>query len=296
MITGVDLRGKVALITGANTGIGRVTARELARMGAEVYVAGRSAQRTEPVLTALRRETAGTLHFIELELGDLDSVRRAAQAFLSTGKPLHLLINNAGIAGQRGRTTSGFELAFGINHVGHFLLTLLLVPRLIASAPARVVTVASRAHKRIGGLDLDVVQETTPTWLAVREYQASKLANVLFSAELARKLAGTGVTTYALHPGVIKSDIWRHVPAPLRALLRLRPMLDVEAGAQTTLYCATAPELATESGLYYSDCARLAPSAAAQDAELAAELWARSERWTGQSLRKTASDDANLSR
>jgi NAD(P)-dependent dehydrogenase (short-subunit alcohol dehydrogenase family) len=290
----VDLRGKIALITGANTGIGRVTARELSRMGAEVYVAGRDRQRTEPVLAALRRETGGTFHFIELELGDLASVRRAASEFLATGKPLHLLINNAGVAGTRGRTKSGFELAFGINHVGHFLFTLLLVPRLIASAPARIVTVASRAHKRIPGLDFDAVQRSTPTWLSIREYQASKLANVLFSAELARKLAGSGVTTYALHPGVIKSDIWRHVPAPLRTLLRLRPMLTVEEGAQTTLYCATAPELANETGLYYSECALMSPSAAGQDAALAAELWARSERWVDQKLGENPRHDDTL--
>jgi NAD(P)-dependent dehydrogenase (short-subunit alcohol dehydrogenase family) len=290
----VDLRGKVALITGANTGIGRVTARELSRMGAEVYVACRDRQRSEPVLAALRRETGGTFHLIELELGDLASVRRAASEFLATGKPLHLLINNAGVAGTRGRTESGFELAFGINHVGHFLFTLLLVPRLIASAPARIVTVASRAHKRIPGLDFDAVQRSTPTLLSIREYQASKLANVLFSAELARKLAGTGVTTYALHPGVIKSDLWRHVPAPLRALLRLRPMLSVEDGAKTTLYCATAPELANESGLYYSERASMSPSAAGQDAALAAELWARSERWVDQKLGENPRHDDTL--
>jgi retinol dehydrogenase 12 len=287
-----DLQGKVALVTGANTGIGRVTARELARRGAEVFIACRSKERTLPVLDALRRETGGTLHFFELDLGDLASVRQAARSFLATGKPLHLLINNAGVAGQRGKTESGFEMAFGINHVGHFLFTLLLVPRLIASGPARIVTVASRAHKRVAGIDFDAVQ--SPSGLGLREYQVSKLANVLFSAELGRKLAGTGVNTYALHPGVIKSDIWRNMPAPLRTLLRLRPMLDVEAGAQTTLYCATAPELANESGLYYSESARFAPSLPAQDPKLAAELWLRSERWTGQAFEKNVNEFGHL--
>jgi retinol dehydrogenase-12 len=283
-----DLRGKVALVTGANTGIGRVTARELARMGAEVFVACRSPERTRPVLDVLARETGGTLHFLELDLGDLESVRRTARAFLASGKPLHLLVNNAGVAGRRGLTRSGFELAFGINHLGHFALTLALVPRLIESGPARIVTVASRAHKRVGGIDFDAV--TRPSGLGLREYQISKLANVLFSAELARKLAGTSVSTYALHPGVIRSDIWRNMPAPLRTLLRLRPMLDVEAGARTTLYCATAPELANESGLYYSEQARFTPSPVGQDTALAAELWRRSEAWTGQSFRKIESE------
>jgi retinol dehydrogenase 12 len=275
-----DMLGKVALVTGANTGIGRVTARELARRGAEVFVACRSEARTLPVLEALRAETGGTLHFLALDLGDLASVQRAALAFLATGKPLHLLINNAGVAGARGLTQSGFELAFGINHVGHFLFTRLLLPRLRASAPARVVTVASRAHKRTPGLDFSKLHQPAGL-LAIRAYQTSKLANVLFNAELARRLQGSGVTCYALHPGVVATDIWRHVPAPLRALLRVRPMLDVEAGARTTLHCACAPELAGESGLYYSEQRPIAPSAAGQDRALAAELWERSERWTG---------------
>ncbi len=287
-----DLRGKVALITGANTGIGRVTARELARMGAEVYVACRSAERTLPVLEALRAETGGTFHFLELDLGDLASVRSAAREFLATGKPLHLLINNAGVAGQRGKTRSGFEAAFGINHVGHFLFTLLLVPRLISSAPARIVTVASRAHKRIAGIDFDAV--TRASGLGLKEYQVSKLANVLFSAELGRKLAGTGVTTYALHPGVVSSEIWRNMPFPVNMLIKLRPMIDVEAGAKTSLYCASAPELADETALYYSDEARFAPSLPGQDAALAAELWRRSEQWVDQSFSKNASQDVDL--
>jgi len=184
---------RVALITGANTGIGRVTAIELAREGFRLFLAGRSLERTRPVLEEISAMRAGaTPEFLPLDLGDLNSVRACAEAFLARRQPLHLLINNAGLAGARGLTSSGFELAFGVNHIGHFLLTMLLLPRLKTSAPARVVTVASRAHRRTGGIDWEAVHRPTATLLAVREYATSKLANILFSAELGRRLAGTG--------------------------------------------------------------------------------------------------------
>jgi NAD(P)-dependent dehydrogenase (short-subunit alcohol dehydrogenase family) len=177
-------------------------------------------------------------------------------------------------------TSSGFELAFGVNHIGHFLLTMLLLSRLKTSAPARVITVASRAHRRTGGIDWEAVQRPTATLLAVREYATSKLANILFSAELGRRLAGTGVRTYSLHPGVIDTDIWRGLPAPLRALNSLR--LDTPAaGASTTLHCATSPDVAGDTGLYYSDCRLAAPSAPGQDPQLARELWERTVAWVG---------------
>jgi NAD(P)-dependent dehydrogenase (short-subunit alcohol dehydrogenase family) len=273
------LRGRVALITGANTGIGRVTALELARQGARVFLAGRSRERTQPVLDVVRSlNPAAPAEWLPLELGDFGSVRACAQSFLERGLPLHLLINNAGLAGARGLTTSGFEMAFGVNHMGHFLLTCLLLERLRASSPARIVTVASRAHRQVRGLRWDTLRKPTASLLAIREYGASKLANVLFSAELGRRLNGTGVCTYSLHPGVIDSDIWRGLPSPLRSLNRLR-LVTPQEGARTTLHCATSPGLANETGLYYSDCAPQMPSAAAQDAELAAELWRCSEAW-----------------
>jgi retinol dehydrogenase-12 len=272
-----SLQGKVALVTGANTGIGRVTARELARRGAHVFVAARSAQRCQDVLDEVAA-AGGNAQFVPLDLGDLVSVRRCAQDFLALELPLHLLINNAGLGGQRGFTASGFELAFGTNHVGHFLLTQLLTERLRRSAPARVVTVASRAHYRARGIDWDAVRRPTSHRLALPEYCVSKLANVLFSAELGRRLQGSGVTTYALHPGVVASDIWRRLPRPLRALVG-RFMLTTEQGAATTLHCATAESAAMQSGLYYDECKPRTPSALARDAALAADLWRRSEEW-----------------
>ena len=275
------LAGRVALITGANTGIGRVTARELARRGADVIIACRSVERAQPALQEIRAAASGTrVECLALDLGDFASIRRCASEFLALGLPLHLLINNAGLAGGRGLTASGFELAFGVNHLGHFLLTQLLLEHIKACGPARIVTVASRAHYRAGGIDFDAVRKPTRSRTGFAEYGVSKLANVLFSAALGRRLAGTGVTTYALHPGVVASDVWRSVPWPLRPLIKLR-MISTEEGAATTLHCATAPELTLESSLYYDKCKARAPSGPAGDAALAAELWNRSEAWTG---------------
>ncbi|MGH2896685.1 MAG: SDR family oxidoreductase, partial [Solirubrobacteraceae bacterium] len=200
-----------------------------------------------------------------------------AQAFLDTGAPLHDLVNNAGLAGKRGRTASGFELAFGTNHVGPFLLTNLLLDRLRESAPARVVTVASDAHYRVAAIDFDAVRRPTRTRTAFHEYSVSKLANVLHAQELARRLKGSGVTTYSLHPGVIASDVWREVPWPIRPLMKLR-MHSPAAGARTPVYCATAPEVATDTGLYYEECRPKRPGNGASAAH-ATELWEHSEDW-----------------
>lgn len=275
------LHDRVALVTGANTGIGLVTARELAREGVRVFVACRTLANAQAAVQQIKRATGSQMvETLALDLGDFASIHRCAAEFLARDLPLHLLINNAGLAGQRGITVSGFELAFGVNHLGHFLLTNLLLDRMRESAPARIVTVASRAHTRSNGLDWDACQKKTRTRLALKEYSDSKLANVLFSAELARLLEGTGVNTYALHPGVVASDIWRSVPWPFSVLIKKR-MITTEEGARTSLYCATAPQLSAESGLYYDKCAVRAVSTLGQDLHLAAELWRRSKSWTG---------------
>ena len=274
-----DISGRVALVTGANTGIGLVTARELARRGAHVFLACRSASHAQAALDAIRAASGNQkVEALALDLGDFASVRQCANAFLARGLPLHLLVNNAGLAGSRGFTASGFELAFGVNHMGHFLLTQLLLERLKASAPARIVTVASRAHTRTDGIDWNALRQPTRTRTAIHEYAVSKLANVWFSAELGRRLAGSGVTTYALHPGVVASDVWRSVPWPFRSLIKLR-MISTEEGAKTSLYCATAPQCAGESGLYYGKCRVRPANSLGQDTALAQELWQRSEAW-----------------
>jgi retinol dehydrogenase 12 len=275
-----DLDARTFLITGANTGIGRSTAQALAARGARLFVAGRSEARTRPVIDEIAAQTGNSeLEFVSLDLSDLNSVRACAQSFLERDEPLHVLINNAGMAGSRGTTVSGFELAFGTNYVGPYLLTAMLLDRLRQSAPARVVNVASEAHYRVDGIDFQAVREPTRTRTGFHEYSVSKLANVLHAQQLARRLDGAGVTTYSLHPGVIASDIWRSVPWPIRPLMKLR-MRSPDDGAKTTLYCATSPEVAEETGLYYEDASRKEPGPAATP-ELASELWDRTAGWVG---------------
>jgi NAD(P)-dependent dehydrogenase (short-subunit alcohol dehydrogenase family) len=274
-----ELDGRTFLITGANTGIGLETARALAGRGARLYLACRSEAAGRRTIEELSTQTGNrSLELLSLDLGDLDSVRHCAETFLATGEPLHVLINNAGLAGAHGVTASGFEIAFGTNHIGPFLLTALLLDRLRASAPARIVNVASVAHYNASGIDWNAVRRRTKSFTGMREYSVSKLANVLHAQELASRLDGTGVTTYALHPGTIASDIWRRVPWPLRPLMTRR-MKSTEEGARTSVYCATAPEVAEETGAYYVDCRPKKP-AASVTVTLAAELWRRSSEWT----------------
>jgi NAD(P)-dependent dehydrogenase (short-subunit alcohol dehydrogenase family) len=275
-----DLDGKTFLVTGANTGIGRETVRALAGRGAKVILAGRSEAKVLPVIDEIGAQTGNTaLEFVALDLGDLSSVRACAAAVVARHEPLHGLINNAGLAGQRGLTDSGFEVHFGTNYVGPFLLTSLLIDRLRDGAPSRIVNVASEAHYRAHGIDYEAVRKRTKSLTGFSEYAVSKLANVLHAQELARRLDGASVTTYALHPGVVASDIWRRLPRPVRSLIKRR-MLSPAEGAATSLYCATSPDVASESGQYYEDCRRKAPGAVATP-ELAAELWDRTIAWLG---------------
>jgi NAD(P)-dependent dehydrogenase (short-subunit alcohol dehydrogenase family) len=271
--------GQVAMVTGGNVGIGRVTAIELAKKGFQVVITGRSLERTQPVLDHIKSLAVDApAIFIPLDLASLASVRECARLFMQLNLPLHLLVNNAGVAGLRGITQDGFEMAFGVNHLGHFLLTQLLLEKLVSSGPSRVVTVSSRAHKRTPGIDWDDLSRPTSTWTGIREYAVSKLANLLFSSELAKRMNGTSVSTYALHPGVVDTEIWRALPDWARPLLRLRGFLTPEEGARTTLHCAMhAPQ--TESGLYYADSQPTQASALGQDSELATNLWERSEVW-----------------
>jgi retinol dehydrogenase-12 len=276
-----ELEGRTYLVTGANTGIGRVTALELARRGAHVVVACRSVERAAGVLAELRAVAGGAAaEPLALDLGSLDSVRECARSLLARGEPLHCLINNAGFAGARGITQDGFELAFGVNHLGPFLFTLLLLDRLKQSAPARIVNVSSDSHYGARDIDFDAVRGRTRSLTGYAEYAVSKLANVLFTAELARRLEGSGVVAHALHPGVVASDIWRSVPWPARPILRLF-MLTPEQGARTTLHCATSDEAALSSGQYWYECHPKTPSRPARDPELARRLWERSAEWVG---------------
>lgn len=266
------------LITGANTGIGAQTARGLAKLGHTVYFACRSEAKTRPVMDAIAKETGNDrLHFLELHLDDLQSVRACAAKFKKTGEPLHVLLLNAGVASGP-PTRQGFEACFGVNHLGHFLLTVELLEVLRKSAPSRVVVVASRAHERVTK-PLDEAafraQRSRTGW---PEYQDSKLANMLFALELSRQLAGTGVDVHALHPGVIASDLWRSFPWPVRPLVKLL-MRTPEQGARSSLHCATAAGL--PSGGYYGEHGEPRErSALAKDEAAARWLWDVSARAT----------------
>jgi NAD(P)-dependent dehydrogenase (short-subunit alcohol dehydrogenase family) len=277
-----ELADRTFIVTGANSGIGKITALELARQGAQVILACRSKDKALPVQDELRRETRNDrVELVALDLGDLASVRACAQELLDRKLPIHGLINNAGLAGSRGVTRDGFEIQFGTNHLGHYLLTRLLLDRIVESGPARIVNVASAAHYNAKKIDWDALRQRTRTVTAMREYSVSKLSNVLFTKELARRLASTGVTTYAVHPGVVATDVWRRVPRPLRWVIK-QLMITPEEGARATLRCATAPELAGETGRYYDVGGKeRRPARLADDTALAAELWTRSAEWTG---------------
>ena len=263
------------LITGANTGIGLATALALARTDeARLYLACRSREKGEAAVATIKEETgAKDVFLLDLDLASLDSVRSCAAAFVALDEPLHVLINNAGIGGGRGTTRDGFESHFGINHLGHFALTLALLPRMADGG--RIVNVASDAHYSAKGIDWDVLRRPTPGMTGMQAYAVSKLCNVLFTQELARRFPSTH--SYALHPGVVASDIWRRVPWPIRSLMKMR-MIPNDAGALTSVYCATSPEVAGQTGLFYDKCAVRTPSAVATP-ELGRELWERSQAW-----------------
>ncbi|MBX3155807.1 MAG: SDR family oxidoreductase [Deltaproteobacteria bacterium] len=277
-----ELAGKTFIITGANTGIGKITAMELARKGAHLILACRNSAKTDTVIKEIVKETGNTqVEYIHLDLGDLSSVRECAKELLARDLKIHGLVNNAGLAGQRGLTKDGFEIQFGTNHLGHYLFTRLLLDRIKESGGARIVNVASKSHYAAKGVDWSVLQKPTRSVTAMKEYSVSKLANVLFTKELARRLEGTDVTTYAVHPGVVATDVWRRVPGPFRWVIK-KFMLTPEQGAESSLRCATAPELAKETGRYYDVGGKeVKPNRLADDADLAKTLWTKSAEWTG---------------
>ncbi|MBA2539028.1 MAG: SDR family oxidoreductase [Deltaproteobacteria bacterium] len=277
-----DLANKTFIVTGANTGIGKITAKELARRGAHVILACRSKSKTDPVIDEIKRDTGNDkVEFVALDLSDLASVRSCANELLARELPIHGLINNGGLAGKRGLTKDGFELAFGTNHLGHYLFTRLLLDRIKEAGTARIVNVSSRSHYRAKGIDWSKLKRPTKTFTAVDEYSVSKLSNVLFTKELARRLEGTGVTTYAVHPGVVATEIWRRVPRPFDWVIK-KFMITPEEGAQASLVCATSPALAGDTGKYYDVGGKeRRPSKLADDTELAKTLWTRSAEWTG---------------
>ncbi len=272
--------GKVILLTGATSGIGRVAARELASAGATLVVVGRDRAKLDRLLDELR------LHRVEGLLADLSSlaeVRRLAAEVRARHDKLDVLVNNAGaLFTTRALTVDGVERTFALNHLAYFLLANLLLEPLRAAAPGRIVNVSSDAHRR-GRMDWDDLQLTRYTQQGWTAYRQSKLANILFTRELARRLAGTGVTVNAVHPGFVDTGFARNNGRVANLLMTLmRPIQRTpEQGADTLLWAVTAPELATVTGAYLKDRRARKTTADAESVEDARRLWAISEAMVG---------------
>jgi NAD(P)-dependent dehydrogenase (short-subunit alcohol dehydrogenase family) len=274
------MSGKVCLVTGANSGIGLVTARELVRMGADVILSCRDERKGEAARAEIRQATGRDVTAIlYADFASLDDVRRLAAEVQGIGRPLHVLVNNAGLMLTERRTTrEGFEYTFGVNHLAPFLLTELLREHLRKSGEARIVNVASRAHKR-AQLDFDDLQSerSFDGWTV---YCRSKLCNVLFNLELARRLEGTGITANSLHPGVVATGFGRESTGLWKTILAIgRPfMTSPEGGARTSIYLASDPSVRGVSGKYFAACRPATPSKAGQSRSDASRLWEISER------------------
>jgi NAD(P)-dependent dehydrogenase (short-subunit alcohol dehydrogenase family) len=286
---GIDLSGRHAIVTGASGGIGLETARVLALRGGSVTMACRDLEKGSAAQRRVVAESGGrvdpeALRLAHLDLASLESVRAFARGFLASDRPIHLLINNAGVMlPDRRETSDGFEAHFGVNYLGHFLLTNLLLERIRASAPARIVNVSSEvmhfAALKPDLTDLNWAERRYSGW---RSYGDSKLMNLMFTNELNRRLDGSGVTATALHPGMVTTELGRDRKGWLVLLgIVVRPfMKTAEQGAATTLYAATCPDPSQPGGSYLADCAPARPAKLAGDRDLEARLWERSERLT----------------
>ncbi|CAG8644871.1 16207_t:CDS:2 [Cetraspora pellucida] len=286
-----DLSGKVVF---GNNGIGFVTVRELARKNAHVFIASRNKEKGESAVEQIKKETKNNaVEFLQLDLQSLNSVKNAAETFLARNLPLHILVNNAGIMATPFETTEdGIQDQFGVNHLGHFLFTILLLPTIKVSAPSRIVNVSSLAHDRAKGIDFDKLNDPNAYTPFERYYQA-KLANILFTTELAKRLAETNVYCNTLHPGVIKTDLYGSFVSSfgswIKPLVSIGTffMLTPNDGALTQLYCATSPEIEEKNyrGKYFIPFGELGQTnAPAKDEELAKTLWNFSEKFIKEKL------------
>ncbi|KAM9774670.1 retinol dehydrogenase 12 [Syngnathus typhle] len=269
------LDNKTVLITGANTGIGKETARDLAARGARIIMACRDLERAEEARTEIVENTGNENVVVKkLDLSDSRSIRAFAEVINKEEKQVNILINNAGVMMcPYSKTVDGFEMQFGVNHLGHFLLTYLLLDLIKSSAPARIVAVASVAHTWTG-LRLDDLNSEN-NYDTMKAYGQSKLANVLFARALGKKLEGTGVSVFSLHPGVVQSDLWRHQHQCIQVAVKIFSVFTKTTveGAQTTIYCAVQPGLESQSGAYFSDCAPARCSRNGSNDDLAQKLW-----------------------
>ncbi|KAG1899527.1 uncharacterized protein F5891DRAFT_402704 [Suillus fuscotomentosus] len=282
-----DLTGKVIIVTGANTGIGKETAKVLLAHGAKVYIAARNQAASEEAIRQLKQETGNEAIFLKLDLGDLKAIKASAEEFLSKETQLHILLNNAGVMTPPIElvTADGYDLQFGTNILGHYYFTKLLLPILTSTAKAtsegkvRVVNVASCAHL-FGGLDFNTFKDGPARKKCSKGklYNQSKFANVVFALELAKRYGDQGVISTALNPGNINSDLPRHAAAQLPSIVKkiiFKVLLyDVSQGALTQLYAATSPEAASLNGKYLVPWARVRPPRQeTQDPQLGKALW-----------------------
>ncbi|KAI5621551.1 retinol dehydrogenase 13, partial [Silurus asotus] len=284
----VRLDGRTVVITGANTGIGKETAQDMAKRGARVVMACRDLSRAEKAAEEIRCSTGnGNVVVRHLDLASFFSVRQFAQEYIATEERLDILINNAGVMMcPHSLTVDGHETQFAVNHLGHFLLTVLLLDMLKTSAPSRVVNVSSIAHKG-GKIHFNDLNFSKTPYDSLVSYRQSKLANILFTRELARRTKGSGVTSYALHPGVIHTELGRYVQMrhPVLSILLLIPsvllMKSPKQGAQTSIYCAVTEGLENYSGCYFSDCQLKEPALEAKDDLASVRLWDVSSQIVG---------------
>jgi NAD(P)-dependent dehydrogenase (short-subunit alcohol dehydrogenase family) len=271
------ITGKTCMITGANSGIGKAAASGLAKMGAKIAMVCRDAGRGEEARTDILRASGARSEDVSLMIADLassESVRRLASEFLQTNQPLHVLMNNAGlILGKRTVTKDGLETTFEVNYLSHFLLTCLLLRTMKANAPSRIINVSSDAHTG-GHIDFDDLQEEK-SYSGLRSYSQSKLAQVLFTFELARKLQVTGVTVNAVHPGVVATN-WGTQSAGLLSIgIRLAHpfMIGAEKGSDTLVYLASSPEVVDVTGKYFTKRKAVPSSKESMDESTAKRLW-----------------------
>ncbi|XP_035689362.1 retinol dehydrogenase 11-like [Branchiostoma floridae] len=286
----VSLQDKTAVVTGANTGIGLEVAKDLARRGARVILACRNEARAEAARAEIVKDTGNeNVMTSKLDLASLSSVREFAQRLKEEETRLDILVNNAGLCCPKSTTEDGFDTQLQVNHLGHFLLTNLLLDVLKKSAPSRVVVVSSSVHKQCQGINFEDINYEKD-YVAFPVYCQSKLANLLFTRELARRLEGSGVTVYAAHPGLVRTELWRTLPELYGWKFTLmKPMFYLGMkfaktpvqGAQTIIHCAVEEKISSESGLYYSDCDVTEPSQNATDDAVARQLWEMSESMTG---------------
>ncbi len=278
----VPLRAQVCMVTGAASGIGAATARALAQRGATVILVDRDAEKGPATAKQIERQTSdGAVEFMRADLSAQQEIRRLVQQFESHHRRLDVLVNNAGaIFARRQESVDGIEMTFALNYLGYFLLTNLLLDTLKASAPARIVNVSSRSHTR-ARINFDDLQSRSG-YRGLQAYARSKLAIVLFTYELARRLEGTDVTANALHPGLVATGFGRKHGGVLGLVMRLfRPAFNrPEQGAQTSIYLATSPEVEGVTGKYFVGCKAIPSSPASYDPDTARRLWQVSAAYT----------------